>query len=612
MSRLAARTPRTRRAVPGRGTGARSTVAALALSTVALVASPVAGYAAAGPVVPTETETGFTVQVDEGRQDVVRAQLDELGITPTQEYDSAIDGFAIDVTPEQASAVEAIPEVATVRPENVFTAADSTWPMSWGVDRIDQPALPLDSSFTYPPSAGAGVRVYVLDTGVDAAHESFTGRVEAGFDVFEGGAGNTDCAGHGTHVAGIVASNAAGIAIRAHVVPVRVLDCAGTGDTSTVLSGVEWVLDDHEPGTPAVVNLSLGGPADPFVDAAVEELRAAGLFVTVAAGNAGVDACAVSPARTPGGYTVGATTRTDARWASSNWGPCVDLFAPGAEINSMLPNLRSGVASGTSQAAPHVAGAAALYLGEHPGATAAQVEAAIDAAATPGVVTSAGAGSTTALLSTRSLVAPAPEDPLPPTGLRTTRVARTSATVVWDAPLGGPTPTDYRVWLGDEAGSSTLVDDGVSTTRSVTLTGLQGREYYFVRVETVAGERISWASPALTFLTSGNQAPVGNFEQLTASGTSVTLSGWAVDPDVAAPIDVHFYVNGAWGGSTSTTRVRTDVAAAYPGTGNQHGFSRSFTAGAGTHQVCAYAIDTESAASTPLGCRSVTVAGPPA
>jgi subtilisin family serine protease len=565
--------------------------------------------AGASTLAPEPTEPldgGFTVEVEPGAEEAVRAELDALGIAPSHEFEHVLDGFAISVTAAEAAEVQALPGVAVVRAETVVTAQDVRTPVVWGLDRIDQAALPLDWSYTYPPSAGQGVRVYVLDTGVEASHPSFHGQVEPGYSVFSDGPANTDCGGHGTHVAGTVIAEGVGVATKAHVVPVQVLDCWGDGSTSTVLAGVDWVLQNHTPGTPAVVNLSLGGPRDLLIDAAVTELVDAGMFVSVAAGNSDADACSFSPAGAPAVFTVGGSTITDNRQQWSNWGSCVDVFAPGQSISSILPGPSSGAMSGTSQASPHVAGAAALYLAEHPTASPAQVTDAIRAAATHDVVIGAGPGSTRSLLSVRALVQPDPAAPLPPTSLRKADATRSSVTLAWNAPASGPTPTDYRVEMRTMEGW-TVIDDGVSTATTATVTGLATATLYSFQVSSVAGDLSSWAATPVNIETARNRAPFGNFERVGVTGKVVTLSGWALDRDVVGPIPVHVYVDGAWGGALSTVGVRDDVAAAYPGTGNQHGFTHTFTATPGNHQVCAYAINDEGGVNTALGCRTAAV-----
>jgi MYXO-CTERM domain-containing protein len=301
-------------------------------------------------------------------------------------YAAALQGFAATMTAADAQALAEDPEVAFVEEDFlVHTTATQTM-ATWGLDRVDQAALPLDTRFKYL-NAGAGVTAYILDTGIRATHGEFVGRVQTGFTAINDGQGTNDCQFHGTHVSGTIAGKVLGIAKGANVVPVRVLDCMGTGALSGIIAGIDWVAANKK--LPAVANMSLGGPASATEDAAIRNLVAAGVTVVVSAGNDATDACLQSPAREPLAITVAAIANTDARASFSNFGTCVDVFAPGVDIVSASnagDNLARSV-SGTSQASPHVAGAVALYLSVNPTATPAQVAQALTANATPGKVT---------------------------------------------------------------------------------------------------------------------------------------------------------------------------------------------------------------------------------
>ena len=319
-------------------------------------------------------------------------------------YDAALSGFAVRVPPDQeiaaAAALESDPRVAYVEPDRVarIVATDATQTgATWGLDRIDQANLPLNSTYTYP-NTGGGVHAYIIDTGVLITHTQFTGRIGTGFSAVGSSTSYVDCNGHGTHVAGTVGGTTYGVAKQVTIHPVRVLDCNGSGSNSGVIAGVNWVTANRQ--LPAVANMSLGGGASSALDTAVANSIAAGITYAIAAGNDSQNACNYSPARTAAALTVGATTNTDARASYSNYGACLDIFAPGSSITSAwyTGSSATAVLSGTSMATPHVAGAAALYLAANPSASPAQVAQALTGGATGGKVTSPGTGSPNLLL----------------------------------------------------------------------------------------------------------------------------------------------------------------------------------------------------------------------
>ncbi len=326
-----------------------------------------------------------------------------FGGTVRRSYDAALPGFSAALTPKQARRLAADPAVSLVS-QNRKVRADGVQPSpeSWGLDRIDQRRFPYDDRYTYPDTAGAGVTAYIVDTGVRITSEEFAGRASYGFDAIDGDTVADDGHGHGTHVAGTVASSTFGVAKAARIVAVRVLNDEGEGTTEQVVAGIDWVT--RHAVRPAVVNMSLGSDPDPVLDAAVAGSVAAGLTYTVAAGNQSIDADGHSPARVPSAITVGASDRGDVQASFSNYGPLVDLYAPGVDITSVWNVVDMGGLgtdmSGTSMAAPHAAGAVALYLSSHPTATPAQVAAALTSAATAGSLHELGQGSPDRLLYT--------------------------------------------------------------------------------------------------------------------------------------------------------------------------------------------------------------------
>ncbi|GAA3197887.1 hypothetical protein GCM10010486_79460 [Nonomuraea roseoviolacea subsp. carminata] len=323
---------------------------------------------------------------------------DRYGGAVTRTYSAALQGFAAAMSQDEARRLAADPSVAYVEQDATATVAErQDDPPSWGLDRIDQRDLPLSRSYTYGGTAD-GVRVYVIDTGIRATHTDFGGRASFGRDVLDNDDDASDCNGHGTHVAGTIAGTRHGVAKKARVIAVRVLGCDGKGPNSGVLGGVDWIAA-HTTG-PAVVNVSVKASPSSALTDAIRASVAKGYTYVAAAANDNADACKVGPANIPEVITVGATNRDDRRRSTSNWGRCLDLFAPGGDITSAwhTGDSATNTISGTSMASPHVAGAAALYLGAHPGATPKQIADAIVAAATTGKVTNAGNGSPNRLL----------------------------------------------------------------------------------------------------------------------------------------------------------------------------------------------------------------------
>lgn len=292
------------------------------------------------------------------------------GAKVLQSYDTVLKGFAIYLPDTAATAfVEAMkknPQVLSIENDTVMKIDATTQSNpDWGLDRIDQKALPLNSAYSYLQT-GTGTTAYIVDTGILSSHQQFSGRVLSGYTAISDGNGTTDCNGHGTHVAGTIGGSTYGVAKNVNLVPIRILGCDGSGASSNVIAGLDWILKNGK--KPAVVNMSLGGDASTSLDSAVENLFDNGYVMVVAAGNSNTDACSASPARVSKALTVAATDNTDTRASYSNYGSCVDIFAPGSQINSSWigSNTATNVLNGTSMATPHVAGVVAEMLQSTP------------------------------------------------------------------------------------------------------------------------------------------------------------------------------------------------------------------------------------------------------
>lgn len=366
---------------------AAGAVAAAAVGLAVGAVAPAAaepGVTILGADSATAVEGSYIVVYEDGT--AASSVAATLGGQVTHLY-QALNGFAASMSEQQAQQLAADPNVSFVQQNQTVRITDVA---SWGIDRVDQRDLPLDGSYTATTTA-SNVHAYIVDTGLDLDHPDFGGRATSGFDAIDGDTAE-DCHGHGTHVGGTVGGTAHGLAKEVKLVGVRVLDCNGSGTTAQVVAGIDWVTENAV--KPAVANMSLGGGASASLDAAVNNSISAGVTYAIAAGNGDElgnpeDACTVSPARVAAAITVGATDKTDTRASWSNYGSCVDLFAPGVGITSAwfgLLNNETKTISGTSMATPHVAGVAALYLQSSPTATPAAVRTALHSNATSGVV----------------------------------------------------------------------------------------------------------------------------------------------------------------------------------------------------------------------------------
>lgn len=426
-------------------------------------------------------------------------------------YRAAVKGFAATLPPQALEALQRNPNIVLIEPDRVVTLTATQNNATWGLDRIDQRDRPLNTTYTYTPT-GAGVRAYIVDTGIRTSHSEFGGRASVGFDAL--GGNGQDCNGHGTHVAGTVAGAVYGVAKSAIPIAVRVLSCSGSGSTSGVIAGVDWVRSNHV--KPAVANMSLGGGISSTLDNAVRNAVNAGVPFAVAAGNSNADACNSSPSRVAEAITVGSTTSSDARSSFSNFGTCLDIFAPGSSITSAwyTSNTATNTISGTSMASPHVAGVAALYLQTNPSASSSAVANAIISTATTGRVTSPGSGSPNRLLySLLSGTTPPPPDPDPdpdPSPAPCTACQHFTGTLsgsgdvdyhpngtyfyssvsgVHRGWLVGPSGTDFDLYLQKYSSffgwQNVAVSYGTTSVESISYSGTAG--YYRWRVHSYAG-----------------------------------------------------------------------------------------------------------------------------
>src|SRR5688572_26676617 len=331
-------------------------------------------------------------------------------------YSRAIKGFSVRMPEAQALKLADDPRVAFVEEDGVVSLIATQTNATWGLDRIDQRDLPLNSTYNFN-ATGAGVRAYIIDTGIRATHVDFGGRVISGFTAINDGLGTSDGNGHGTHVAGTVGGSTWGVAKNVSLIAVRVLDSGGSGSNAGVIAGVDFVTSNHQAGQAAVANMSLGGGISSALDTAVTNSVNDGVTYAIAAGNSNTNACNSSPARVASAITVGSTTTSDARSSFSNFGTCVDIFAPGSSITSAwrTSDTATNTISGTSMASPHVAGVAALFLEANLGASPATVTAAIINSSTPNKVTNAGTGSPNRLLFSLLTGAPQPTPTPTPT-----------------------------------------------------------------------------------------------------------------------------------------------------------------------------------------------------
>lgn len=313
--------------------------------------------------------------------------------TPKYSYDVVLKGFAATLTPDMLAKLRANPDVAYIEQDQVVEASTTQTGATWGLDRIDQRNRPLNGTYVYT-STGSGVTAYIIDTGIQTSHSQFGGRAAVAFDAL--GGNGQDCNGHGTHVAGTVGSATYGVAKGVALRAVRVLNCSGSGTTSGVISGMNWVASHHV--AKSVANMSLGGGASSAMNTAANNLASSGVFLAVAAGNSNANACNSSPSGAANVTSVAASTSTDAKASFSNFGSCVHLYAPGQSITSTWLNGGTNTISGTSMASPHVTGVAALYKATFGDASFSTIRSWLTTNATSGVISGNPSGTPNRLL----------------------------------------------------------------------------------------------------------------------------------------------------------------------------------------------------------------------
>ena len=510
----------------------------------------------------------YIIVFEDRIEDVDRAAGELLGLSRGQLkhlYKSALKGFAAQITDVEAARIAQDPRVKYVEEDGEISLDTTQSGATWGLDRVDQRNLPLDGSYTYNTTA-SNVHAYIVDTGIHTSHNDFGGRASIGYDAVGDGQNGQDCNGHGTHVSGTVGGATYGVAKAVALVAVRVLDCSGSGTTSGVIAGVNWVAGNaiH----PATANMSLGGGASQSLDDAVNGAINSGVTFCIAAGNSNADACNYSPSRVAAAITVAATDSTDTRASFSNWGTCVDIFGPGVNITSdwYSSNTATNTISGTSMATPHTTGVSALYLANNPSASPSTVASALINNATSGIVKSAGTGTPNRMLYS-IFGAPPPPPPPPPSGsqlllnpgfeLGNNGNWTTTAAVI-DNSTGRPARTgSWKAWLN---GYGTTHTDYAWQQVSIPSSSTSATLTFWIRIDTSeTTTTVAYDKLSVQILDSAGNLlqTLATYSNLNANNTYVQKS-FGLNNYIGQTIRVRFY--GTEDSSLQTSFVIDDTA----------------------------------------------------